>query len=655
MNWKKGMKWIVAVFAVLVLMSVFVGVVSADDNETTPATPTAPTNLKLTADPESITAGGSVTFTFSADGATKYSLDYGDGKSDDSVSSPKTHQYDKAGTYTAKLTAYNGSVSETETTSIKVTEKEDEVIPLVDVTLTAPETGKTASNPTSSANTKATVTWDPVLTNGKFSGGQDYTATVTVTADTGYVFSDSVTAKLNGGIVTPTLSENKKSFTVTNTFPETATPQQETQTPEISGFSADKTSGTAPLTVSFTFTAKNATSFELKSGDTTLKTGMSSPMSYTFTEAGNYSIKLVAKNGDKSAESTNTISIKVSPAQTLTTLSTVNLEIAAPEAGKTPATSVTGTGIISQSVEWSPSDSPFKGSTEYTVTIIVENASGYVFPSSKPTVKVNGKTVDAGKVSLSGNELTIEHKFSATGNTDKPGVTLTAEPTNPVIKSGQNSATVQFTYKITGDYDNASIDFGDGAESPISTSKSSGTISHPYASEKTYKVTLKAANANGVAATDPLSISVTKEIFKASFDASLLSGEAPLKVLFTDTSTGTTGKIIQRSWDFDDGTTVTSQTSVTHTFEKEGTYYVQLFISDGINQDSERKTITVTKKGSDTESPAADIEYEPFILIGDVGIPSPFDLIAEFIRLFQEMLNFDNYTIFNFNNETESP
>ncbi|MBQ0107447.1 MAG: hypothetical protein KBS37_06080, partial [Methanocorpusculum sp.] len=185
------MKWIVAVFAVLVLMSVFVGAVSAEGE-------TAPTNLKLDAKPASISEGESVTFTFSADGATKYSLVYDDGKSDSGVTSPKTHQYDKAGTYTAILTAYNESASSTKDVKVTVTEKvvEPKIINSVTVTLSAsPQAGNLPSSNTATSNTegvKSSVSssWNP---SSRFEVGKEYTVTVTPEPKENYKFSSEST------------------------------------------------------------------------------------------------------------------------------------------------------------------------------------------------------------------------------------------------------------------------------------------------------------------------------------------------------------------------------------------------------------------------------------------------------------------------------
>ncbi|MDZ4121070.1 MAG: PKD domain-containing protein, partial [Candidatus Cloacimonadaceae bacterium] len=68
----------------------------------------------------------------------------------------------------------------------------------------------------------------------------------------------------------------------------------------------------------------------------------------------------------------------------------------------------------------------------------------------------------------------------------------------------------------------------------------------------------------------------------ASFSYDPISGDVPLTVTFTDTSTE---DIIQWDWDFGDGNTSSQQNPV-HIFEVEGVYAVELTISDGIHFDS---------------------------------------------------------------------
>lgn len=89
-------------------------------------------------------------------------------------------------------------------------------------------------------------------------------------------------------------------------------------------------------------------------------------------------------------------------------------------------------------------------------------------------------------------------------------------------------------------------------------------------------------------------------VLAASFTGTSTSGELPLTVQFTDTSTGS---VSDRQWDFGDGTIDSANTPVTtHTYNTAGNFTVSLTVTDiyGLS-DTETKEnyITVTRKPSD--------------------------------------------------------
>lgn len=69
--------------------------------------------------------------------------------------------------------------------------------PMKSVTLTGgvtePQKGASDASSVTGTNVKATVSWSPALVDGKFAANTEYTATVTVTPETGYVFADDMT------------------------------------------------------------------------------------------------------------------------------------------------------------------------------------------------------------------------------------------------------------------------------------------------------------------------------------------------------------------------------------------------------------------------------------------------------------------------------
>ena len=84
--------------------------------------------------------------------------------------------------------------------------------------VTTPTKGGTASSNLTGTNVTANVTWSPALTDGKFAANTAYTATVTVTPNTGYVFTDSSKVTLDGY----TFTKSGNSFVATKAFEKTA-------------------------------------------------------------------------------------------------------------------------------------------------------------------------------------------------------------------------------------------------------------------------------------------------------------------------------------------------------------------------------------------------------------------------------------------------
>jgi PKD repeat protein len=80
---------------------------------------------------------------------------------------------------------------------------------------------------------------------------------------------------------------------------------------------------------------------------------------------------------------------------------------------------------------------------------------------------------------------------------------------------------------------------------------------------------------------------------QALFNASPLSGDAPLTVTFSDLSTGSPTSY---AWDFQDDGIIdsTSPTGNTFTYTIPGTYTVRLTVSNGLSTDSETHDISVT-------------------------------------------------------------
>jgi PKD repeat protein len=181
-------------------------------------------------------------------------------------------------------------------------------------------------------------------------------------------------------------------------------------------------------------------------------------------------------------------------------------------------------------------------------------------------------------------------------------VTTPASPTadfSGTPTSGSAPLTVSFTDSSTGSPTGWSWDFGDG------TTSTAQNPDHTYALPGTYSVSLTATNAGGSdtkTLTDYITVSAPASP-TADFSASPTSGDAPLAVSFTDSSTGSP---TSWSWDFGDGTTSTAQ-NPDHTYTSPGTYTVSLTASNVTGSDTKTRTDYI----SVTEAP---VSYRSLVL-----------------------------------------
>ena len=133
--------------------------------------------------------------------------------------------------------------------------------------------------------------------------------------------------------------------------------------------------------------------------------------------------------------------------------------------------------------------------------------------------------------------------------------------------------------------------FGDGKSSSVKNPE------YTYSKAGNYTVSLKVTNAAGTnTKTIKNYITVKTAPIKpiAAFSASPTSGKVPLKVTFTDKSTGAP---TSWKWSFGDGTYSTTKNPA-HTYSKAGKYNVSLTVKNaaGSNTKTISGYITVSKK-----------------------------------------------------------
>ncbi|MHC1754927.1 MAG: PKD domain-containing protein [Methanosarcina sp.] len=156
--------------------------------------------------------------------------------------------------------------------------------------------------------------------------------------------------------------------------------------------------------------------------------------------------------------------------------------------------------------------------------------------------------------------------------------------------SGYAPLKVLFTDNSTGSPTSWLWDFGDGIHS-----KHSMNATHTFTRPGKYNISLTVANENGNnTITKPGFINVKRsEAPVADFSANVTSGNAPLKVLFTDNSTGSPTSWF---WNFGDGINSKHAMNATHTYTGAGTYNVTLTVKNDAGSSTEKKTGYITAK-----------------------------------------------------------
>ncbi len=323
------------------------------------------------------------------------------------------------------------------------------------------------------------------------------------------------------------------------------------------GFTADVTSGCAPLVVHFTNTSTGATSYFWDFGNTV--TSVLKDPSTSYLTPGTYTVKLTATSGSTSVTTTMTITVYPPP----------TVSFVASDTSVCPGASVTFTSTSSGGVSgpmtyvWDFGDGTLDFSASpthsyskdgfYAVTLSVTNSMGCV--STKKVVN-------------------YMHIFKpAAPNFSVSSAHFCKAPALAVF-TNLTSGTPPISYVWN---------FGDG--SPLSTLVSP---SHTYTAAGSYPISLTTKDGNGCmdSVTIPGSVIISNLKASFTFPASACVNDG---VLFSNTSSTSR---ISSSWDFGDGGTSSADSAV-HAYTSPGTYSVRLVISDGFCTDTAIHTIKI--------------------------------------------------------------
>jgi PKD repeat protein len=181
-------------------------------------------------------------------------------------------------------------------------------------------------------------------------------------------------------------------------------------------------------------------------------------------------------------------------------------------------------------------------------------------------------------------------------------------PPETFVKLGEEAAGI-IEPAQAGDSFSGTIDWGDGATTPVTINRRHG---HRYAKAGTYTVT---QTGNGViAGTEPCSNSgtfvTTVTVYEVQARFSLRKGtDGPRRSVSVDGSASLpTGQISSYEWSFGDGGTASGPTA-SHTFDAPGTYEVGLLVIDShSNTDATTKPVTV---GNLSQVQLGDVPAKP--------------------------------------------
>jgi PKD repeat protein len=339
----------------------------------------------------------------------------------------------------------------------------------------------------------------------------------------------------------------------------------------VAAFTADLTTGSAPLTVQFSDESTgNPTAWAWDFDNDGAVDSTAQNPTHTYDTAGTYAVKLTVTNIVGSDDEVKTDYV---------TVTTPPLPIAAFSADLT-----TGSAPLTVQFSDESTGNPTAWAWDF------DNDGAVDSTAQNPT-----HTYDTGGTYTV--KLTVTNVVGSDDEVKTDYVTVTTPPL-PVaafsadLTSGTAPLTVYFTDQSAGNPTAWAWDF-DGDGDVDSTEQSP---SHVYDTAGTYTVKLTVVNTAGSddeLRTDYISVAAPP-VPVAAFRAEVVSGPAPLTVHFTDTSAGNPTAWI---WDFNnDGTADSTTRNPTYTYDTAGMYTVKLTVTNLAGSDSEVKTdyITVT-------------------------------------------------------------
>jgi hypothetical protein len=345
--------------------------------------------------------------------------------------------------------------------------------------VTAPVIGKTPVTViTENDQYSGIVTWSP--NHSIFAASTAYTATITLTAKTGYTLY-GVTTDFFTVAEASSVSNRASSRFVKVVFPSTAGTQTNPVTIDIAaigGITAPVTGGTPVKAV--TETAQYSGTVTWLPNHSTFAASTAYTATITLTAKKGYTLQkivadffTVAGASSVSNNANSGVVTAVFPSTAGTSTDPIKIDIAAiegvtvPVTGGTPVTTITGNAQYSGTVVWSPSVSgTFAASTAYTATITLTAKEGYTLHE------------------IAANFFTVAAATSVS-NAANSGV-VTAEFPKTYIETTINAAAIGVTAPVTGETPAKDI----ATDQYTGTIEWSPPVSTTFASQTLYTATI---------------------------------------------------------------------------------------------------------------------------------------------------------------------
>lgn len=356
--------------------------------------------------------------------------------------------------------------------------------------------------------------------------------------------------------------------------PDTSEPEPEPEPTPSAAFSASATTVAVGEEITFTNESENADTWSWSFGDE--ETSTSESPSHAYAEPGTYTVTLEASNdeGSDTEEKADYITVEAEPV---------------PEAA------------------FSAEPTTITAGEEVTFTNESENADSYSWDfgdgetsedeSPAHTYAEAGTyTVSLTASSETGEDTEEKENYITVEELPMPEAAFSAEPTT--ITAGEE---VTFTNE-SENADSYEWDFGDGNDS------ADASPTHTYEEAGTYTVSLTASGETGEDTeekADLITVEAPPMLPEAAFSVSETTVGIADTLSFTDESQNAESWL----WDFDDGTTSDEQ-NPTHAFEEEGTYFIDLTVTNEDGSDTAFETVVVEPRRTFRVEYRADATFE---------------------------------------------